>query len=99
MGEVMIEGGATKVMEREAAVVTAGMSKVFAIISTMQLIVKLRVLAIMTGFILLVLFLDGCLELGGCIPLVNFASYLHFQSWLLLALLLVATEPIEMSHC
>jgi hypothetical protein len=42
MEEVMIEGGATKVVEGGAVVVTAGASKVLANISTMQLIVELR---------------------------------------------------------
>lgn len=69
-------GGPTKVVEKKTAVVTAGVLKVLSNISTMQLIVKLRKLAITAEFISLVLFFDVCLELGDCILLVNLASYL-----------------------
>ena len=99
MEEVTTEGGQTKVVEGGAAVVTEGASKVLENISTMRLIVELRELAITAGFISLVLFLDARLELGGCISLVNLASCLRFRNWLLLASLLVVTEPIEMSRC
>ena len=86
----------TEVVEREdGAVVT---SSVLSIKSAMQLSVKLRALEMMTGFKSSVLLFDACLELGSCISLIDLASWLRFQSWLLLLSLPVVTEPIEMSY-
>ena len=92
MGEVMIEG-AMEVVEGGAAVVTTDVLRVLSIMSTMWLSVELRALEIITGFKLSVLL--ARLELGGCVPPANLASYLRFQLPLL-ASLPVVTEPMEM---
>jgi len=67
----------TKAVEGGAVVVTVGMLKVLAIISTMWLIIELRVLAIMIEFILSFLFLDAHLELEA---ILYYAPTFHMES-------------------
>ena len=83
-GEVTIEGEATEgvvgAVTRGAVciIVAAVTSRLLSITSAMRLRVELRALEMMTGFRSLVLLLDDRLELGGCIPLIDFASRLRF---------------------
>ena len=60
------------------AVGTAVALSVHSITSTMRLRVELRALEMITGFRSLVLLFDTRLELGSCMPLIDFASCLCF---------------------
>ena len=97
-----MEGGAKEVTGEGAAVAPADASRVLSITSTMQLRVELRALEMITGLRSSVLLFDARLELGGCIPLMDFASCLHFRSWLLpasLPVVIECAESIEASPC
>jgi len=70
--------------------------------SARRLSVELRALEIITGFRSSVLLFDARLELGGCAPPIELASYLRFQTWLLVASLSVVrecAERIDVSRC
>ena len=69
-------GGAVEIVGAGGAAAVA--SSVLSITSTMRLRVELRAVVMTTGFRLSVLLVDDCLELWGCIPLANLASYLRF---------------------
>ena len=71
------------------AVVMAVEMSVFSMMSTIRLIVELRVVDMMTGFTLLALLLNECLVLGGRVPPADCPSCFHFRCWVLPGLLSV----------
>ena len=71
------------------AVVMAVELSVFSMMSTIRLIVELRVVDMMTGFTSLALLLNERLVLGGRVPPADCPSCFRFQCWVLLGSLLV----------